>query len=878
MRKLTSITINYYSLHLFFVVLLFFAHHVQGDHPSIFFSADDIADIRSKATSSHSAIMKPILSQAASLLSSAVPPEPTGAAYSTLSLASRDIMVLAFAFVATGDARYCTRGKEYLLSFASWNHWGADRELGDRDLSLGFMLKACALAYDWLYDSLSGAEQTTVRTALVKHSQAMYEAAAGEYNADWLNWWSQSYGQNHWDHNNACLGLAALVLDGECDSSSTWLDHAISEMRKDSFNLAGIGDGTWHEGCLYQNSKLTTTMPFYYNLKRLKGIDLFPENYLRAYARFALYNYLPSERQMVLTFSSYIRDWGGWLSAAGYSLLSLVASECNSGLAQWLWEKMGTELGRSSYQAGNHIPEFFYYSPSITPVPPTDLPLSARFTDLEGVIWRTGWGTDDLTFGLKCGSYGGTFLYHHYLSKMYPFDVDGANLNVGHNHADANTFWLYRGRVTLIGEKEGRSLYNDLNYANQSSSHNTLLIDGKGQYFPTDQTGVYQDNDGTIRFSCSVRGYDFVEADASNRYRATATDKSIGPPMISQFVRNVLFVRPSYFIFVDNVADSLDHDYSLRFHFGDSAGIDTSAGWIHAICTQNNSVGIRILAPDQYRFSTADSIRPAVSISPSTQVKRMDFVSVVYPSLETEWDEKPEFSPAITTRSATLVHVPGDIAFDHMIRHAVAYDTSAIGEYELSGKVASIGKTADGTIRDLFLGNGTSIADKMGERILVQSSANVNGLHIDFGDTAVTVYLDQSGETDLRFFAPGISPELVKVPGWNVTASSTGDYLTIAGTAPVKQRKRNTGNVNNTLFTFHNHETMYFQAPETGRLTLHAFRLDGKCIWQSGERHVVKGMSITIPCEKMRIPHSVVVVTAEINGDKSAQLLLKTFQ
>ena len=234
------------------------------------------------------------------------------------------------------------------------------------------MLRACAMAYDWLYDSLSISDRAAVRAALVKHAQEMYEAAMGPYNAAWGNWWPQSFGQNHWDNNNTALGMAALALDGESDSSATWLNKAVTEMRKDSFDLANIGDGTWHEGCLYQNSKLTATMPFYFNLKRLKGIDLLPKNYLSAYALYALYNYLPTDRQMALTFSSYIEDWGGWLSAAGYSLLSLAGSACNSGYGQWLWNKMGTELGRSSYQAGNHIPEFFYYSPTVTAVPPAE--------------------------------------------------------------------------------------------------------------------------------------------------------------------------------------------------------------------------------------------------------------------------------------------------------------------------------------------------------------------------------------------------------------------------------------------------------------------------------------------------------------------------
>jgi hypothetical protein len=135
---------------------------IHAAHPSIFFSSGDIPAIRTKATTSHAAIMQPILSLAASLLPLTVPTAPAGADYTDLGLDSRDVMVLAFAFVATGDSRYLSLGRQYLVSFASWPYWGADAMLGDRDLSLGFMLRACAMAYDWLYDSLSTSDRATV--------------------------------------------------------------------------------------------------------------------------------------------------------------------------------------------------------------------------------------------------------------------------------------------------------------------------------------------------------------------------------------------------------------------------------------------------------------------------------------------------------------------------------------------------------------------------------------------------------------------------------------------------------------------------------------------------------------------------------------------
>jgi hypothetical protein len=854
---------------------MLFPSTINASHPSIFFSAADIPAIRQKATTTHAAIMKPIISQANSLLSTSPPAAPTGADYSKISLASRDVMVSAFAFVATGDPKYLAVARQYLVSFAAWPYWGADSKLGDRDLTLGFMLHACAQAYDWIYDSLSASDRAAVRAALVKHAQEMYEAASGPYTSAWANWWPQSFGQNHWDNNNTGLGMAALALDAECDSATTWLNHVISQMRRDSFNLANIGDGTWHEGCLYGNSKLATSMPFYVNLKRLKGIDLMPKNYLSAFALFALYNYLPADRQVVLTYSSYIQDWGGWLSAAGYSLLSLAASQCNSGIAQWLWNKMGTELGRSSYQAGNHVPEFFYYSPSIAPVPPTSQPLSRTFTDLEGVIWRTGWGNDELTFGLKTGCYGGRFMYHQYLSKQYPFDVKDANLNVGHDHADANTFWLYRGTTTLIGENEGRSLYNDLNSAYQSSSHNTLLVDGKGQYFPTNQTGVYADDDGAVLCSRSVQGYDFVEADASSRYRATTSDGSIGPPMISMFVRNVLFVRPSYFIIVDNVADSAAHAYEMRFHFGDSAKIDTVSGWIRAACAQSTMVGIRPLAPVPFALREVDSIRPAACVSPLLQVKRMNFASIVYPSRAPEWANRPDFSLTGQTPWATCIHVSGEPPYDHIVKHADAADTVSIGAYAFDARAASVGKRSDGRLRDLFLAEGSFIADSGGTRMLLKSGRKVGALHCALDDSAITLHLDQKEGADISILAPGATQSMVRVPGWNVSVTINGDYLRISGNALVRRHSPGGFQSKNRFIPGQRGTSIRLRPPATGKMTVRVFCLDGKCVWRSGQRFVQAGIEVDIPLDLGGLRNSVVLITTEINGIQTVQSMLR---
>jgi hypothetical protein len=372
-----------------------------------------------------------------------------------------------------------------------------------------------------------------------------------------------------------------------------------------------------------------------------------------------------------------------------------------------------------------------------------------------------------------------------------------------------------------------------------------------------------------------VSGYDFVESDASKRYRATNADGSIGPLMISTFVRNVLFVRPSYFVIVDNVADSAAHAYQMRFHFGDSAKIDTGLGWFRASCAGNNVVGVRTLAPAPYGFSEVDSILPAACITPVQTVKRMDFAFVVYPSTASAWAGKPAFTLANQTLSATVVHVSGSIAFDHIIRHSGAADSVAVGGYVCNGKAASVGKNADGKVLDLFLADGARIADSSGGRILLQSGSSVNGVHVAFGDTAIMVYLDQKGGPNLRIFAPGANPALVKVPGWNVTVTVAGDYLLITGPAPAVENKPvKRSHIADEIFFVNGGRAIRFSSTQSGTMTARLFRLDGKCVWKSAPRSVKSGSITDIPCGLQRMRNSILVVRMEVNGTTLTQSLL----
>ena len=255
-----------------------------------------------------------------------------------------------------------------------------------------------------------------------------------------------------------------------------------------------------------------------------------------------------------------------------------------------------------------------------------------------------------------------------------------------------------------------------------------------------------------------------------------------------------------------------------------------------------------------------------------TTEKRVDFASVIYPCRTSEWTEKPEFS-VVQTPSATLARGSGGTVSDHLIRHDDTADTAQINGYVFDGKAASVGKGANGGIRDIFLAEGTIISDKDGARVLLQAKGTVGALHAVMTDSAITVFIDQIGNIDLRLYAPGSDPANVVVPGWSVSVTADGDYLVLAGSSHIGAY-RDIGQRNHADVLPHGHagKVIRFLPDATGIMTVSIYRLDGKRLWISAPVSVRKGSPITVPVNRpMR--NSTLILVLDIDGKKTAELL-----
>ncbi|MBN1887389.1 MAG: DUF4962 domain-containing protein [Thermoflexales bacterium] len=757
-------------------------------HPRLFFSGREMLDLRQAGRTTHSEIGQPILEYATSLLGSPPPTYPGQANYSAFNDAADRLIPLAFAYAVTGDERFSDLTRQYLLEYATWEYWGGDIALGDRDLTLSFMLDGNALAYDWVYDQLSETDRTTIRAALARHAEEQYVAATSSYNSAWRNWWPASFAQNHWHINNTAIGMTALALEGEDSRTATWLDHVIGQMAINQAVLNSIHDGTWHEGVYYQNMMLTLSLPFLHNLQRLKGQELFADEYLQNYVLYKLYNYLPGTRQYALSFSSFFIEWG-WNAGDHQNVLRFIARRYRSGYAAWLAQQIIATDRRYTtiYHAPHYVFEFFYYDPTVVPVAPTALPHDHTLPDLEGVIWRTGWGSDDVVFGLRTGPYGGRFLYEAYLDGTYPFDIAGAGLNVGHDQPDANTFYLYKGGTDLSSELPIREREQT------TQLHNTLLVDGQDQYFAEGHGNIYEDTDARLEAVYETPGFNYLASDATDRYRQQNNDGpgSPGDWMIDEFTRYVLFAKPNYLVMVDNIRSATVHQYDWLCHAAEGGSITLEGDWIKGVANAEDVLGVKVLAPAGFTHTVETSThpytshqKPRIHIRPASNVTDTHFVTVLYPTNDARWSSKPAMSLLADTSQAAGVRVEMDGTQDHLVKYGTAEDVT-VGEYSLTGTVASISRATDGKLAGLFLGNGQMVSDGNGARVLIQSPGAIT-VEAVYSGTALALYGDDLH--GLKIYGPEVDVDRVSVNDQQAIAAKIDDYIYVFSQATLVLR------------------------------------------------------------------------------------------
>jgi hypothetical protein len=207
----------------------------------------------------------------------------------------------------------------------------------------------------------------------------------------------------------------------------------------------------------------------------------------------------------------------------------------------------------------------------LQPCPPQAAP-SVCFRDGGYAVMRSSWKADS----------------HHLIFDGGPL---GCPVTGGHGHAD-----LLSIQCSVFGEPylvdPGTYCYTASqawrDYFRSSAAHSTVLVDGMGQADPAGPFRWKARPRARLRQWLSTESYDLAEAehDAFHRLPDPVTHR-----------RRVIFVKPRYWIVVDDLEGSADHRVELRFQFAPmDVGLEPNL-WSRARGTKGHGLLIKPFAP-----------------------------------------------------------------------------------------------------------------------------------------------------------------------------------------------------------------------------------------------------------------------------------------
>jgi len=160
-------------------------------------------------------------------------------------------------------------------------------------------------------------------------------------------------------------------------------------------------------------------------------------------------------------------------------------------------------------------------------------------------VMRDGWSKSDNYMLIDCGPLGG--------------------LKCGHAHADVLSFDLaVHGRTLLVdpGTYTYTGSKTDRDYFRSSLAHNTLTVDGESSSIPLGPFSWQSVANAKPLEWISKPHFDFFSGTHDGYLRLASP---------ARHRRDILFLKGEYWIVVDEIESDGTHEYTLPFHFVDSA-------------------------------------------------------------------------------------------------------------------------------------------------------------------------------------------------------------------------------------------------------------------------------------------------------------------
>ncbi len=334
----------------------------------------------------------------------------------------------------------------------------------------------------------------------------------------------------------SALGIGSLYLLGKDERARLWLDLARGHVR--DFCARTIGeDGAYVENVSYWGYAIEYLTLFLRGLERVLDEDLFDVANFAGQIEFAVAmqagrwrvsgdvpDLVIAHQGLQPDIVNFSDSWRSFRQTGP----AVIAAKLRDPLAQ-----------KAALERAGIWDEFVpvAYDPSV-PVAenwPSHL-LRKRFSN-DWVVWRTGWGDDDVVIGFRSGG------------------------PANHEHADRNSVVLKAFGEWLLRDPR-RAAYNRFDerwLLRLTAAHNAVLIDGEGHEYVDGREGTNSSRArAKIRRYVDRGGYVWLSSDATPAYRLVK-------PEVKLVVRTLLWVPPDVVIVLDKVEARKAVRVSARF-------------------------------------------------------------------------------------------------------------------------------------------------------------------------------------------------------------------------------------------------------------------------------------------------------------------------
>ncbi len=446
-------------------------------------------------------------------------------------------------YALTGEQDSFDRTLSYMKMLLELEHWEEGTET-DSGMGAANMLIGAAIAFDCLYNSLNPEFREDFRDKLLVQARRMYYW--GHLNkVGGPGYWKQDPQNNHRWHRDAGLSLAILAVADEKNSDDDWL--LAKTLEELEFVARWLPeDGTSHEGPSYMVFGGGHLLLAFDAADRCLGTDFLSQPFFKNTVSFRMQTAAPGFNDVFC-----YGDCGGFGGYSNY-LFRCISSHKLGDHLDGILKLMDKQSG--AFWLGWW--SLVWYDATVPRGSIENLPRARFFPDLGLGIIRDGWDENNVAAMLKCGPYGG------YKLQEYRQQHDNKYINIAHDDPDANSFLIYADGGMVAD-------YDPYGQPKLTSSHNTILVNGKGQRHRGSGWTQPISDMVDMAFVTTWKTTDsaaVMEGEAGNAYE-----------LLNRYRRSLIWVPGSYILLLDEIRADKQVEITWLVQSEDTKMVDEEA-------------------------------------------------------------------------------------------------------------------------------------------------------------------------------------------------------------------------------------------------------------------------------------------------------------